>query len=68
MVNKVDEKISGYNNKVSEVNTLITNVTNAESNRVQAEQNRTNTFNSIVAELEVTQSDIDEILGMIGGL
>ena len=68
LTSKVNEKISGYDNKISEVNTLVSNVTNAENARVQAETNRANTFNSIVAELEVTQTDIDDILGMIGGL
>ena len=61
---------NGYNYdvKISEVDSLISEVTTAESNRVQAENNRTTTFNNIVAELEVTQTDIDDILGMIGGL
>ena len=40
----------------------------AEESRVQAEESRTTTFNNIVSELEVTQTDIDDILGMIGGL
>ena len=57
------KKILGYDDKISEVDTLISEVTTAESNRVQAENNRTTTFNNIVAELEVTQTDIDDILG-----
>lgn len=67
-VEKVNEKILGYDNKVVEVNELILNVGTAEEDRIQAEMNRENTFNNIVAELEVNQSDIDEILGMIGGI
>ena len=67
-VEKVNEKILEYDNKVAEVNELILNVGTAEEDRIQAEMNRENTFNNIVAELEVNQSDIDEILGMIGGL
>ena len=67
-VEKVNEKILEYDNKVAEVNELILNVGTAEEDRIQAEMNRENTFNNIVAELEVNQSDIDEILGMIGGI
>lgn len=67
-VEKVNEKILEYDNKVVEVNELILNVGTAEEDRIQAEMNRENTFNNIVAELEVNQSDIDEILGMIGGI
>lgn len=67
-INKVDEKILGYENKVSEVNELISTITTSESERIEAETNRMNTFNRIVEELNVTQSDIDEILSMVGGL
>lgn len=67
-VEKVNEKILECDNKVVEVNELILNVSTAEEDRIQAEMNRENTFNNIVAELEVNQSDIDEILGMIGGI
>ncbi|MGL5715727.1 MAG: BppU family phage baseplate upper protein [Paraclostridium sp.] len=64
----VDGKISGYENKIQEIDNLKVNIQNEESNRVSAENQRTETFNALVAELEVTQSDIDEILGMVGGL
>lgn len=67
-ITEVNTKLSNYDTKITEVNDLISTVNSQESNRVQAEQNRTNTFNSIVAELEVNQSDIDDILGMVGGL
>ena len=65
---KVDVKIQGYDTKVSEVNDLIRDVNSSETARNQAEQNRTAKFNEIVNELEITQSDIDEIISMVGGL
>lgn len=67
-INLVDNKLTNYDDKISEINTLTGNVENAERLRNEAEVSREQTFNNIVAELEVTQSDIDDILGMIGGL
>ena len=65
---KVDVKIQGYDTKVSEVDGLIRDVNSSETARNQAEQSRTSKFNEIINELEITQSDIDEIISMVGGL
>lgn len=71
----IDSNIDFVTNKCNEIdtiigntNTLITNVETAETSRNQAEIKRTETFNSLVSELEVTPNDITDIIGMIGGL
>ena len=64
----LDGKVKEVNNLTSAVNSAESSRVQAESSRVQAEESRTTTFNNIVSELEVTQTDIDDILGMIGGL
>ena len=71
----LDGKVKEVNNLISAVNSAEESRVQAEESRVQAEESRvqaeesrTTTFNNIVSELEVTQTDIDDILGMIGGL
>ena len=64
----LDGKVKEVNNLTSAVNSAESSRVQAEESRVQAEESRTTTFNNIVSELEVTQTDIDDILGMIGGL
>ena len=47
---------------------LTNQVNSAEETRNRNEIERNNTIQSIVEVLEVTQTDIDDIINMIGGL
>lgn len=64
----INAKISECNDLISNTNSLNESFADNENLRNNNETNRQNTFNAIVSELEVTQSDIDDILGMIGGI
>lgn len=65
---EVDEKTSGYQSKYEQIERQERQVQLQEQTRVDAERGRVQTFNSIIAELEISEKDIDDILGMVGGL
>ena len=67
-VGLITDKISESNEKIVIVETLNSQINSAEQTRNENEVRRNNTVQSIVEALEVTQSDIDDILSMIGGL
>lgn len=66
--NVISSKIEECNNILTSMNELSGNVISAEEVRNANEVSRINTFNNITAELEITQTDLDDILSMIGGL
>ena len=67
-INLISDKISNYDEKISLVEELNTKVTSEETTRNNNEIRRNETIRNIVEELEITQSDINDILNMIGGL
>ena len=67
-INLISDKISNYDEKISLVEELNTKVTSEETTRNNNEIKRNETIRNIVEELEITQSDINDILNMIGGL
>ena len=67
-INLISDKISNYDEKISLVEELNTKVTSEETIRNNNEIKRNETIRNIVEELEITQSDINDILNMIGGL
>lgn len=67
-VELITEKISNYDEKIDIMENLTTQVNSAEETRNRNEIERNNTIQSIVEVLEVTQTDIDDIINMVGGL
>ena len=67
-VDIINEKISNYDERIGMVDNLNTQINVAEQARDMKEIERNRTIQDIINILEVTQSDIDDILGMIGGL
>lgn len=66
--NTISSKIEECNNTLINMNELSGNIISAEEVRNANEVSRINIFNNITAELEITQTDLDDILSMIGGL
>ena len=66
--NFVNEKCKEIDVTISNTNTLISDVEIAETSRNQAEIDRQTSHDALIVELEVTSDDIDDIIGMIGGL
>ena len=67
-VGLITEKISNYDEKIDIMENLTVQVNSAEETRNRNEIERNNTIQSIVEVLEVTQTDIDDIINMVGGL
>lgn len=66
--NFVNNKCKEIDTTISDTNKLISDVEIAETSRNQAEVDRQTSYDALIAELAVTTGDIDDILGMIGGL
>lgn len=64
--NQVNDKCVEVNNKINEVNSIISNVEINESNRIQAEKDREDNYNRLVSTFKLTESDITDIMSMIG--
>lgn len=67
-VGLITEKINNYDEKIDIMENLTVQVNSAEETRNRNEIERNNTIQSIVEVLEVTQTDIDDIINMVGGL
>ena len=66
--NQVNDKCVEVTNKINEVNSIISNVEINESNRIQAEKDREDNYNRLVSTFKLTESDITDIMSMIGGI
>lgn len=64
--NQVNDKCVEVNNKINEVNSIISNVETNESDRIQAEKDREDNYNRLVSAFKLTESDITDIMSMIG--
>lgn len=67
-ISEVNEKVSGYTSKYNQIDEQEKRIKAQEQLRQDAEVQRKNTFDGIIAELEISQKDIDDILGMVGGI
>lgn len=67
-VELITEKTNNCDEKINIMENLTIQVNSAEETRNRNEIERNNTIQSIVNVLEVTQTDIDDIINMIGGL
>lgn len=65
-VEKVDMKCLEVTNKMTEVDEVITTIENNEADRIQAEMDRENNYNELVSIFDVLDSDVDDIINMIG--
>ena len=65
-VEKVDMKCLEVTNKMTEVDEVITTIENNEADRIQAEMDRENNYNELVSIFNVLDSDVDDIINMIG--
>lgn len=65
-VEKVDMKCLEVTNKMTEVDEVITTIEHNEADRIQAETDRENNYNELVSIFEVLDSDVDDIINMIG--
>lgn len=64
--NQVNDKCVEVNNKINEINSIISNVETNESDRIQAEKDREDNYNRLVSAFKLTESDITDIMSMIG--
>ena len=64
--NQVNDKCVEVTNKINEVNSILSNVEINESNRIQAEKDREANYNRLVSTFKLTESDITDIMSMIG--
>ena len=65
-VEKVDMKCLEVTNKMTEVDEVITTIEYNEADRIQAEMDRENNYNELVSIFDVLDSDVDDIINMIG--
>ena len=65
-VEKVDMKCLEVTNKMTEVDEVITTIEHNEADRIQAEIDRENNYNELVSIFNVLDSDVDDIINMIG--
>lgn len=65
-VEKVDMKCLEVTNKMTEVDEVITTIEHNEADRIQAEIDRENNYNELVSIFDVLDSDVDDIINMIG--
>ena len=65
-VEKVDMKCLEVTNKMTEVDEVITTIEYNEADRIQAEIDRENNYNELVSIFDVLDSDVDDIINMIG--
>ena len=65
-VEKVDMKCLEVTNKMTEVDEVITTIEYNEADRIQAEMDRKNNYNELVSIFDVLDSDVDDIINMIG--
>lgn len=65
-VKKVDMKCLEVTNKMTEVDEVITTIEYNEADRIQAEMDRENNYNELVSIFDVLDSDVDDIINMIG--
>ena len=65
-VKKVDMKCLEVTNKMTEVDEVITTIEHNEADRIQAEMDRENNYNELVSIFDVLDSDVDDIINMIG--
>ena len=65
-VEKVDMKCLEVTNKMTEVDEVITTIERNEADRIQAEMDRENNYNELVSIFDVLDSDVDDIINMIG--
>ena len=65
-VEKVDAKCLEVTNKMTEVDEVITTIEHNEADRIQAETDRENNYNELVSIFDVLDSDVDDIINMIG--
>ena len=65
-VEKVDMKCLEVTNKMTEVDEVITTIEYNEADRIQAEIDRENNYNELVSIFNVLDSDVDDIINMIG--
>lgn len=65
-VEKVDMKCLEVTNKMTEVDEVITTIEYNEADRIQAEIDRENNYKELVSIFDVLDSDVDDIINMIG--
>ena len=67
-VKKVDMKCLEVTNKMTEVDEVITTIEYNEADRIQAEMDRENNYNELVSIFDVLDSDVDDIINIIGDI
>ena len=65
-VEKVDAKCLEVTNKMLSVDEVISTIESNENDRIQAEKDRVDNYNYLVSSFNVSDSDINDIINMIG--
>ena len=65
-VEKVDNKCSEVDDKLSNVDSIISNIENNENARIQAEKDRETKYNTLISKFSISETDITDIMSMIG--
>ena len=65
-VEKVDNKCSELDDKLSNVDSIISNIENNENARIQAEKDRETKYNTLISKFSISETDITDIMSMIG--
>lgn len=70
-VKKIDNAIAGIDevvsNKMTQIDNTIIDIESREKERIQAEKDRETNYNNILPSFIIVDTDIDDILDMIGG-
>ena len=65
-VEKVDNKCSEVDDKLTNVDSVISNIENNENARIQAEKDRETKYNTLISKFSISETDITDIMSMIG--
>ena len=65
-VEKVDNKCSEVDDKLTNVDSIISNIENNENARIQAEIDRETKYNTLISKFSISETDITDIISMIG--
>ena len=65
-VEKVDNKCSEVDVKLTNVDSIISNIENNENARMQAEKDRETKYNTLISKFSISETDITDIMSMIG--
>lgn len=65
-VEKVDNKCVEVDDKLTNVDSIISNIENNENARIQAEIDRETKYNTLISKFSISETDITDIISMIG--